>query len=280
MGLLRLAIALVLVTVVGVFSACGAEDLSPETIANAAKATSERGGARIAMTIDMTMPDGQDIEMAGDGVTDMTGKKGRLSFDLSQVPGGEGQFDQVFDGFVFWMRMPAFEGELPDGKEWIRVDIQEASKKLGIDMSQFPQGGNDPTKVLDYMRAAGDVEEEGEEDVRGVPTTHYSATVDLHDYPDLVPESERADVRESVDRLIELAGESELETEVWIDKDDLVRRIRMDMPMKAPTGEQIESRIDYELYDFGTKVNVEPPPAEDVVDYTDIAAESSQLQAP
>jgi len=279
MALVRLLTALVLVAASATLAACGADDLSPETIANAAKTTTETGGSRLEMNLAMTTPDGQEIEMTGHGVMDMAGQRGRLAIDLSQVPGGEGQLEQVFDGFVIWMRMPAFESELPEGKEWIRIDMQEASEELGVDIAQFPQASNDPTKALEYMRAAGDVEEEGEEDVRGVPTTHYSATVDIRNYPELAPEAERAEARESIDRLVELAGQSEFDSEVWIDDRDLVRRMRMEMPMEMPGVGRIEMVIDYELFDFGIDVDVEPPPSEDVLDYTDVAAEAaSRLQ--
>jgi hypothetical protein len=279
-ALIRLCVAISLATATVVLSACGAEDLSPETIANAAKATSEAGGSRMEMNLTMATPGGEDIEMTGQGVMDMAGKRGRLTVDLSQVPGGQGELEQVFDGFVIWMRMPVFEGQLPDGKSWVRLDIEEVSKEYGVDISQFPQAGNDPTKMLDYMRAAGDVEKEGEEGVRGVPTTHYAATVDFRDYPELAPESQRAEAEKSIDRLIELAGQHEFDVEVWIGNDDLVRRMRMEMPMNPPGGQDLDMVIDYELYDFGTDVDIAPPPADDVVDYSEIAPDASQLQAP
>ncbi|HYH59047.1 MAG TPA: hypothetical protein VD790_07475 [Thermoleophilaceae bacterium] len=276
----RMALALVLALVTAGFAACGAEDVSPETIAEAAKTTSDAGAARLEMDLGMTLPDGQELDMTGTGVMDPAGQRGRMTVDMSQIPGGAGELEQVFDGYVMWMRMPAFEAELPEGKEWIRIDLQRAQEELGIDMSQFPQVGNDPTKTLEYMRTAGEVEEIGEEDVRGTPTTHYSATVDFEKYPELVPEDKRAAAEESIEKLIDLVGESKFPVEVWIDDDDLVRRMKMEMPMNIPGAGEIEMTIDYELYDFGVEADLEPPPAEDVVDYTEIAAEAAGASVP
>jgi hypothetical protein len=257
---------------------CGTEDISPDTVANAANATREAGGSRVAMEIAMTTPDGQDFEFSGAGVMDMAGQRGRLTFDMSQLPGGEGEMEQVFDRYVLWMRAPAFEQGLPEGKEWVKIDMQRAWDELGIDMSQMPQAGNDPSKMLEYLRASGDVEDEGEEKVRGVAATHYSATTDLREYPELVPESERDAARETVERLIDLGGAAEFPVDVWIDDRDLIRRMRVELPMEIAGAGKLEMAIDYELYDFGIPVDVAPPPEGEVADITELAAEAARQQ--
>ena len=77
--------------------------------------------------------------------------------------------------------------------------------------------------------------------------------------------------------MIELIGDAEQEFDVWIDDDKLVRRMRMTVPVKQGD-ETADGEMIQEFYDFGTEVDVEPPPAEDVVDFTEFAAAAAREQ--
>lgn len=287
MARLRVLIALVGATALSgtgaLLAGCGADDVAAEDIAQAAQATTQAGSSRMQIEMLMTVPGGETVRMHGEGIADMVAERGRMTFDLSSLPGGEGEMEMVFSGFSIWMRMPLFEDELPEGIEWIKVDLQEAGKSLGIDFAQFSQMGNDPTKQLDYLRAVAEIENEGEEEVRGVPTTHYSGTTDLREYPKLVPEAEQDAARKNVEAILQLGGDAETPIEVWIDEDDLVRRMRMTVPIPQAGGtEPVETQMEYELYDFGVEVDVEPPSEDDVMDLTDAASDAllQQQQQP
>ena len=277
---MRAVLTLVLVLAAATpLSGCGADDISPEAIADAAKATVATGGSRIHLDGEISGPEG-DFTMTGDGVMDAAGRRARIEYAFSGVPGLEGEMQQVMDGYVMYMRMPAFEAELPDGKSWIRMDLREATKEMGLDIAQFGgAGGSDATRTLDHLRATGDVEKEGEEEVRGVKTTHYRAVVDLRKYPELVPASEREEAERGIENLIEMTGEEEIPTDVWIDDDNLIRRMRQQMEMRIPGAGSIEMDMSFELFDFGRRVAIEPPPADDVQDVTDLAAEQARRQS-
>jgi hypothetical protein len=254
---------------------CGTEDVSPDAVAQAAKTTAETGTARMHQA--MTLPvEGESIEVEAEGVLDMSGQRASMTFDMGQIPGAGGEMEIVMADFVMWMRMSALEGQLPDGAEWIRADLRKVSKELGFDLGQFNQIGNDPSKQLDFLRATGEVEEEGSEEVRGVPTTHYSGTTDLRRYPDLLPERERAEARRGVEAMIEFMGDPEQDFEVWVDGKDLVRRMQMTVPTKGPEGEQIEMEMVQEYYDFGVDVDIETPPADDTVDFTEFVRRAAR----
>ena len=165
-------IALLAAAAIAATGGCGTEDVSPEAVAEAARATAGAGGMRMHMEMTMPGPAGEPIEVAGDGSMDPKGQRGEMTMDLGQIPGGEGEMEMIFERFVMWWRMPLFEGRLPRGAEWVRIDLQKAGEELGFDLDVFTQFGNDPTRQLDVLRATGDVEKEGEEEVRGVPTTH------------------------------------------------------------------------------------------------------------
>jgi hypothetical protein len=123
--------------------------------------------------------------------------------------------------------------------------------------------GTDPSQSLDLLRAASsDFREVGEEEIRGVQTTHYEGTVDLEKVAEQVPE----DARESYRRLMEQSGQREIPMEVWIDEDGLTRRVHYEQTL----GDGTTMDLTQEYFDFGVEVDVEPPPDEDVLDISDL----------
>ncbi len=205
---------------------------------------------------------------------------GRLEFGEFEIPGAgalppdavEGEV--LFDELTIYMRFPVLVGQLPGGKEWLKLDLSEALRGQGVDLlSQV--GQSNPTDSLRQLEAVSeDLEEVGEEDVGGVSTTQYEATVDLRRYPDLVPEEQRTATEESVAALIELTGTEQIPVEVWIDDEGLVRRFSQSYSYEAPDTGEVSQSQTIEFYDFGVEVDVELPPASDVFDATDVAAQA------
>ena len=205
----------------------------------------------------------------GEGV--FADKRARMSMDMSGLAGGGlggGQMEMVFENLVLYMKFPpALARELPAGKTWIKFDLAELGKAQGIDFAAlFDQAsGSDPTKTLQFLRAAqDDFRRVGTEEVRGVETTHYSGTVDLA----VLAEKSPPAVRESYRRAIELSGQSRVPVEVWLDDQGRTRRMRYEQKMAG--GSTME--LTQEYFDFGTDVEVTPPPAREVIDVTQLIA--------
>src|ERR687897_2462517 len=116
---------------------------------------------------------------------------------------------------------------------------------------------------------SGDVTEEGHEQVAGTDTTHYSATVDMRRYPDVMPADQREAARKGVERLIELTGESEVPMDVWIDGDERVRRMRWQQSMRQGSMD-MKMDITAEYVRFGVPVDIDVPDPGDVFDATDM----------
>jgi hypothetical protein len=205
---------------------------------------------------------------AGEGA--FAGNKARMSFDMSDFTNGQasGTTDAVFDDLVMYMRFPAPISNafgLPGGKEWIKFDLAELGREQGIDFgalfNQFSR--SDPSRSLELLRGAqADFREVGEEEVRGVETTHYRGTVDLERLAQTAP----PDARESYRRLLELSAETRIPVDVWIDGDGHTRRIRYEQEMSD--GSSMELAQEY--YDFGAEVKVEPPPKSEVADFSEL----------
>jgi hypothetical protein len=220
------------------------------------------------------------------GIMDNRAKRGRITMDMSELAdasngalGGPEAWrgEQVIDfsngRLVTYMRVPAMTRALHTAKPWIKLDFQKLGRQMGIDFQQFMQlGQGNPAQAVDYLRAAsGKVEKKGRETVRGVETTHYHATIDFEKYPDLVAPGKRPAMRKTIDRLIELAGVKTVPADVWIGDDQIVRRMTFGYEMRvldANTGERRPMEMDMamELYDFGAAVEIQLPPARQVLD--------------
>jgi hypothetical protein len=126
---------------------------------------------------------------------------------------------------------------------------------------------------------SGDVSEEGHEQVAGTDTTHYSATVDLRRYPDVMPEEQREAARKGVERLIELTGQSEIPMDVWIDGDERVRRMTWKQSMRQGPVE-VKMEITAEYVRFGVPVDIDVPDDGDVFDATDLVLQRLEQAQP
>jgi hypothetical protein len=279
-GAAVVAIAAVLV-VVGV-GGSSTETVPSSTITDAAAATSSTRGFRMALNGSMTVPGvNRAIPLQGTGVMDSRRRTAALTMRFGRLPNLPGgmKIDEVLDHFVIYMRSPLFQKGLPGGKSWMKVDLRKTTQQLGLDPSQF---STDPTKALDQLRAvSGNVERVGHESVRGVATTHYRAKVDLRRYATLAPPARRDAARRGVERLIKLTGTSGFPEDVWVDSHKHIRRFAMQFRMKLPNlpGESKTSmKLQEELYDFGARVHVEVPPADQTFDGTKLA-QQAQAQA-
>jgi hypothetical protein len=117
-------------------------------------------------------------------------------------------------------------------------DEQTWTKEPAVDDASLDEFS--PITLLELLRSASQkTERTGEEEVRGDSTARYALTVDCE-------QAELHDCR----------AETAV-VHVWIDSDGLVRRIRVD---------QIALAFDLEFFDFGVPVEVEAPPADQVVD--------------
>jgi hypothetical protein len=111
-----------------------------------------------------------------------------------------------------------------------------------------------------------DVEALGDEDVRGVPTTHYTGVVDLESLAKKDPA-----LKGTIDQLVAQTGLRSIPVEVWVDDENFVRRMKQSFEGATfGPGMQLDMTMTTELYDFGSDVNVEVPPPDEVVDFSEL----------
>lgn len=294
----RLLALFALLGVVGVLAGCGggglvAEPLTVDQLSQAATTSTQAPSGRFAFAFDTTFPgSSMRFDFSGEGAYDTEADRAALTFDLSSLAGLLGAFfgglggtndknpfdfgdagawkiDAVQDGTVVYLRFPAIASQLPEGKSWVRVDPASTGKAAGFDLSELRDfSGTDPRSLLDLVKAvSGEIETVGAEELRGVDTTHYRATVDLRKYEQLVPPAERKELGSMVEDLIEQSGLAEMPFDIWLDEEGRVRKVESAFSA-APEGtsEELESSLTFELFDYGEDVDIAPPPAEDVAD--------------
>jgi hypothetical protein len=264
-GALSLA-ALALVALL--LGGCGDDRVSPAPVARAPERMMQAGGAKVAVA---GFVGGEDLRepvlFSGQGAIDSTWRRSRLALDVLATPSqpfasGDLRSRQVFDGSVAYLSAPFLERPR-GGRRWLELDPARITDFPGVGAQLR---ATDPRRFIQYLAAATDVKERGEQDLYEVSTRRYVATVDLRRFPGLVPRPERRESQAEVERLARLTGEHELETEVWLDARGLVRKQAIDYGFELPLGGRIRIREEVQPYDFGAPLHVRVPPAEQTVD--------------
>lgn len=250
-------------------------------MAAAASATSEAGASRIVFHGKSVGAPGGPMKMDGFGLVDPRVDRGRLVMRLgqSELLGDLGTMEVVGDGLTMYIKWPFLSSKLPAGKPWVTMDLEAIGKDMGVDMNAFMQlGGQSVGDSVRYLWGATDVTTVGHPKVNGVATTHYRAVVDLELVKTQAPADIRESIGESIDRLIELTGMSEVPTEVWIDDSNLVRRQKMTMdltnadPSLGMPPMTTTQSTDYIKY--GVKATVHVPSPDKTTDLMELIGES------
>jgi hypothetical protein len=258
---------------------CGSS--SPSfNLADATAATTRAGTTRVAVAERMTLPGVGPLALHGTGAIDLRRHRGWLSIDMSSFarvlhqPAARLRAREIMDGLVFYMRFPLLDGRLPPGIKWLKLDLGKAGQQLGIDFGSILRGsgGIDPSQYLAQLRAAGKVENRGATTVRGVPTTHYHATLSFAKLPATLPAKERAAARRSLRRIMQLTGTRSVPLDVWLDRRDRVRRLTTSYTSHSPGAPALHTAVTIDMYGFGVPVAVAPPPAAQTRDVTAAAA--------
>jgi hypothetical protein len=230
---------------------CGGDTTSLDPVAQAAQRTTDVPGAHFVLSW-VAEEGGETVEFRGPGEIADHGRKLHMRITMPAgilgmkgLAGGDVTFEALSANGYFYFRGGPFS-QLAGGK-WVRTKKGEPGLQLGQ---------NDPSKMLEYLHATSEVEARGEDTVRGVQTTRYEARIQLDRVADRVsPEAAR-----TLRQLTDGAGIKEIPLDVWVDDDNLVRRLTMDWHPKGGT-----VKFEMNLFDFGD-VQIDVPAASDSVD--------------
>ncbi|GLU49280.1 LppX_LprAFG lipoprotein [Nocardiopsis ansamitocini] len=134
------------------------------------------------------------------------------------------------------------------GSGWTRTSLSDVGE-LGVDVSEAV----DPGAQVAKLQEAADLSEEGQEEVNGVATTKFAGTLPVSSAIETLPE----DVRAATEQEYADAGLTEIPFTLWVDGDDLPRRIVTDMGQSSMTVEYLE---------FNGDITIELPSEDQITD--------------
>jgi hypothetical protein len=252
-------------------------------LAQAAERTAKYPGARMTFRGELEVPgSGTLISMRGKGSFNGETGLSRTKVTAAELPeGGPTAAEESFEleqvaeqsagTFVMYTRSEAF-GELPEGAEWMMVDMSESTAQTQ---------SLDPRDQLKILRSSKDFEELGTEEVRGVETTHYRATVDQEAEVERLREEGEDEAADALELVIAANdGETTSEVEVWVDEKSTIHRMIMEIPFSiGAIPSESTMRITIDLFDFGIKPDITVPDEDVVFDATELAQEQLEQEA-
>ncbi len=227
--------------------------------------TAEAESARMAIRMKLSA-EGKTITSDGKGAIDLAEGDSVMKVTAQ----GESIEQRVVDQ-VLYQKSP--DQKAPGGKSWIKIDLKKVAAQQGLSNQQI----GDPAQTAAYSKAITDkdVKKVGTEKIDGVNTTHYKVTVDVSKLP-------------GGDRMSQQLGPT-LPMQVWLDDEGRLRQQQIDMTLEAPasasakpdnsaSSDQLKMSTVMQFSDFGTEVDAEAPPAEQVTDMTGQALKDGNKQ--
>lgn len=251
-----IAIALAGIALVGCGSGRAVDD---DILAEAAAQTLDAGSSRLAVRV----VDPGSATMTASALIDYRTPKGRATMDVSatEEEGGNFATEVILVRKTLYVKVDEDEREFMGGKQWFKVDLSE-----GGDDRMFGPFGNDPNDLLKFLRETSDVVHVGPDDVRGSSAERYRGRLDLDAVIEKFPADDRRELRQELDRADPTLRKDGLPLEFWIDDQGFLRRVHVAIPQKKK--EPATATIDF--FDFGTSVEIEPPPADQVHAFDDM----------
>ncbi len=240
------------------------DDSAGAVIARASESTTAVGSGRMRVDVQMSGgPMGAGGTFSGTG--SFSGSRAELTLDMGQLfeqmmpaqASGTPAFvmHEIVDGSTVYLKIDS-DLPIPGLSGWTKVDIGSgASSTGGLGVSSGPNG------FLESMKGAGQsVEQVGTDTIDGAPVTVYKGTIDPQ--AALAASPDKADeMKGALDQL----GGTTMSFTAWVDDQGMVRKMQFDI-VGDPSKNAPNLTMTMELYDLGTPVTIDLPPADQVTD--------------
>lgn len=243
---------------VSVLAACGGSDTHTAAavgLAGASQRTVSSGTASFTLVIDGKVG-GSSVHSSETGALSFTDNRAHF---YKLVPGGGLPQEIVLDGPLTYTNANV-QAALndPSVKPWTKLD----TRKLPASDAKSHPSELEHVRAVAYLAAGvADPKRVGASTVGGERMTHYRGLVDPGRVAASAPVGERAALRSAV-RNDYLA--KPFNADFWLDDAGRVRRVRVDYHTARGSRVVVDGRFS----NFGTKVDLTVPPAEDVQDIT------------
>lgn len=161
---------------------------------------------------------------------------------------GAQAMELILLGKAMYLKSP----DMGTGEKWLKIDLSDPNSLFGMIGK-----ATDPEVMFKAMETPKKLELLGSEDVDGVTTNHYRITLDPTQY--LKAMQFPAAMADMLPK--------ELVTEMWVDADNLPRKFAQSLDVPSVSGGAGTSSTTEGTYsDFGTDVEIEAPPANQVTE--------------
>jgi hypothetical protein len=182
---------------------------------------------------------------------------GKNGAQLSELTGGK-PMTMLMDGDTMYVNMGGTLSSMDGGKPWFEENLTKATG--GLDMSKLTSGMN-PLAQLQALIASGDLASVGTATIGAQATTHYRGTVS---YAKLLADSGLAAKvgQHEAQQLRDYANQAHITSEtvdLYVNhQNEAVREV---VSSKTSMGQM---RVQGDFSNWGTSVDVTPPPASQV----------------
>ena len=255
-GALASAAALVAAVVVaGALSGGGSHGSAPTgTSAVFAAAAATQAAKTADISVSATTAAGS---LSAQGAADLT--NGNATFTVT-LPASLGTTQVLSTGGTVYVQVPSALTSFTGGKPWVSVSAAATSSGSPV--------GFDATWLMDWLKSiAGPVTVVStDQTVHGDATTEYSATIDLSKVAANAPSELQPSTSQTVP------------VHIWVDSANRLRELTASFDATGtPAASLGTADVTVELWGFGTPVQVNAPPADQVGDATNLLPAARQL---
>lgn len=234
--------------------------LALNPVASAAERVENTSGGRLSLFFVYSSPlFPRPISASGGGVYNEKTQRSRLTFEMTNPVTGEGiEMIYIEDGENEYEGGDIVAEALPPGKEWVRTDDSDEPAE-----DETPLSMDDS---LEMMNSSGQVKLVGRESINGKATRRYRGEINLHQLVDFLRNKGKDKEADAYER-IEGESPTQISAEGWVDRKNMLRRLRIVMPMPGEPGEPvttIDMRMDF--FAYGTEPDIRIPDPDSVVD--------------
>jgi hypothetical protein len=242
---------------------------SLDPVAQAATASAQTPGFRMRMTLQLSSPAlPAMITGHGAGRFDLRDHSGSMRVTIADLPQvGSLSMREIVSGQTIYIQLPPnLTAAMPGlGKPWLSVDLSKLSGFPGLSSLESNPGTEDPSQMLEYLRAVSDsVASEGHARVGHIETTHYRAQLDLDRVAGALPSDQQSAAAKAITALEQQTNLHSFPVDVWVDAHHLVRRMRITVAASLPSGQSLDETATFDFTHYGPQPEPALPPASDV----------------
>ncbi|OKJ99374.1 hypothetical protein AMK26_25300 [Streptomyces sp. CB03234] len=254
-GAFAVAAAVVGAMVTGCSAAADASPgVEPGDAVRAAPDALTRAGTSKARTSMEMATGGTRVTIRGEGAYDFVKRHGQLKVVLPEDPSGTDGHRPITELLAPGALYMKNRGAGVPADKWVRVDTTTLE-----DGNLVTGGATDPAAAAELLRGAEDVSYVGEEELAGVPVTHYRGVSDLG----RAARAASPQVRGALAAAAKGFARDAVPFDAYLDREGRLRKVRHQFSF-ANQGRTVAVASTTLLYEFGVPVVVQLPPGKDI----------------